>query len=309
MKITLKSSPNRFNFPFRIIGNAGRYDTISDCEFVDDTHIICVDRQMACIYLIQFDLDKNTYSILDSVTCICNKVPVHFELISIHRNILTRITTIYSISYDNRLFSCILKGNKFHDCKTRIVNTHDSYHGVLALEDGESVYVTNMKQPTITKFNTRTGIKQTIVCCGGTRMKDVAVIDIDHIIALSSDKGPTNGIQKPDGHVYPICKPYDSHVFLYDCNTGQQLSVHTLKDTQIDGCVYNAPYCFVTCANSSGVGYILRLSVNLTEYIFTDCVQFPCEGFPHGICVYNNKLAYTSYSKSSVYIHDLAEFI
>ncbi len=309
MKITFESCPNKFNYPFRIIGSSGRYDTITDCDFFNDTCIICADRQMACLYLIEFDLERDSYRILDSITCISNGKPVHFELISIYKNPITSEIRIYGVSYDNRLFICDLIRDKFSNYITKVVNECDNYHGICILDDEESVYVTNTQKPTITKFNACTGTKQTIVCNGGVRMKDVAIINAEYMIALSSDRGPTEGIQKSDGTINSVCKPYDSHVFIYNRNTSAQMYVHTLKDTHIDSCVYSAPFCFVTCTSASGEGYILRLRVDMETKTLVDPVQFPCAGFPHGISIYNNKLAYTSYATSSLYIHDLAEFI
>lgn len=309
MKITLESSPDRFHFPFRIIGYAGRYDTLSDCDFIDDTHIVCADRQMARLYLIQFDLEHDTYTIIDTATCICNNKPFHFELISIKSaNMQNPYITIYAVSYTNELFSCNIVYNKFTKFTTMVVNPADNYHGVLALEDG-SVYVTNMKQPTITQFNPKNGYKHTIKCSRGVRMKDVIVIDDPYIVALSSDRGPINGSKTADGTVQPINKPYDSHVILYNRYTGQHVCVHTLEKTQIDGCVYKAPFCYVTCTDVSGVGYILRLSIDLVARTFTDPVYIPCAGFPHGISIYNNMLAFTSYATSSLYIHNLSALV
>ena len=54
-------------------------------------------------------------------------------------------------------------------------------------------------------------------------------------------------------------------------------------------------------------GYIFIGKIDKDKLIFVKKVA--CNNFPHGIDVYNNKLAYTSYANSSVTIHSLDEFI
>jgi hypothetical protein len=307
MKITFESSPTRFGFPFRIIGNAGRYDTISDCEFLDDSHIVCVDRQEAKLYLIQFDLSGSTYTILDSQTVVCIGEPQHFEIISIRRpETAGAPATLYSISYKNTLFSCQIKNNKFCNFQTQIINSDDAYHGVQAV-GANLVYVTNMIRPTITELNTKTGGKRTINCCRGTRMKDMAILDDDHLIAISSDRGPVSGKQNADGSVTPRNPPYDSHVLIYNRHTGgEPLAKHVLPATQIDGCIYHAPHCYVTCTDVGGTGYIFRSKID--GYNFTEITEIPCAAFPHGLSIHGDKFTYTSYSESAVFIDPLTRF-
>lgn len=305
MKIVLPSSPERFGFPFRIVGNAGRYDTVSDCEFLDESHIVSCDRQSAQLYLIEFDLAKNTHTILDSTTVICNDQPQHFELLSF-RQTPTEIT-VYSISYRNTLFSCNIVNNKFCNFRTVVVNPGEAYHGVLAF-GANSVYLTNMLKPSITEFNIKTVTKRTIVCNGGVRMKDVAILDSDHIIAISSDRGPINGTLQSDGTVTPQNPPYDSHALIYNRHTGALIARHILEGTQVDGCIYHAPFCYVTCTRIDGSGYILRSKIN-AAYEFTEIIHIPCAGFPHGLAIYKHLFAYTSYSESAIYIDEYDTFL
>ncbi len=292
MKIAFESSPARFNFPFRRIGHAGRYDTISDCEFIDESHIVCVDRQMAQLYLIHFDLSGSVYTVLDTAIVACNGIPQHFELISLRHTPYAIL--VYSVSYSNTLFSCTIINNKFGNFKTTTINRDEMYHGVQTFGI-DSVYVTNMAHPTITEYNIKTQARKSIVCSEGVRMKDVTIIDETHILALSSDRGPVHNVE--------YNPPYDSHVFIYNRSTGAVVAKHTLKNTQIDGCVYNTPYCYVTCTNSDGSGYIFRAKIE--SCTFSEEVSMPCAGFPHGIAIYENLFAYTSYSDSALYIHTL----
>jgi hypothetical protein len=306
MKVVFESSPIRFEFPFRIFGNAGRYDTISDCEFIDDRQIVCVDRQMAKLYLIQFDLPTDSYTILDSQTVICEGQPQHFELISIRKHTESDIYTVYSISYQNTLFSCEIIDNKFCHFRTTVVNPREKYHGVLAF-DLDKVYVTNMLYSSITEYDTKTKTQKSIVCSGGTRMKDVAIIDKDYIIVISSDSGPVLGKRAPDGKVSPLNILYDSHALIYNRHTAKLMARHTFPNTQIDGCIYMAPYCFITCAKIDGTGYIWRAKID-NSYQFTQMKHISCAGFPHGLALRDHTFAYTSYDESALYIEDVGSF-
>jgi hypothetical protein len=149
MRIVFPSTPDKYAFPLRAIGACGRYDTISDCEFLDERRIICCDRQMARLYLLEVDYDTKTYTILDSVDAVVNGKPVHTELLCLQKDIL------YTISYTDKLFSCRIVGNKFTDMKGVIVSSEEAYHGVCDGGADGMVYVTNMLQNTITLYNTR----------------------------------------------------------------------------------------------------------------------------------------------------------
>ena len=162
-------------------------------------------------------------------------------------------------------------------------------------------------RPTITEFNTKTEEKRSIPCNGGTRMKDVAIVDDDHILAISSDRGPINGTQNADGSLSAHNAPYNSHVLIYNRHTGgEPIAKHTFPNTQVDGCIYNAPYCYVTCTDVGGAGYIFRS--NIDEYTFTEITHIPCAGFPHGLAIRGDMFAYTSYGESALFIESLATF-
>lgn len=301
MKLVFKSSPAPFRFPFRIIGDAGRYDTLSDCEFVSDTQIVCADRQMARLYLVEFDLEKGSHTILDSKECVVDTVPQHFELLHIKGN------KVYSVSYSNTLFSCEIKDNKFCNFKTTKINEGEAYHGVCDGGTADSVFLTNMKKNNLTHYDTKSRVKTPFPCAGAIRMKDAAIIDDKHILAISSDKGPINGTLLKDGKVNPRNPPYDSHVHIFNRADHRLVRQHTFKDTQIDGCVVHDGYCYVTCARCDGTGYIWRAKLD-ADYNFTDVKELPAAGFPHGIAVRNKMLAYTSYTESALYIQPLEKY-
>jgi hypothetical protein len=165
-----------------------------------------------------------------------------------------------------------------------------------------------MIKNTLTLYNVKTGAKSSFVCKGAIRMKHAAIIDENHIVALSSDKGPINGSLGSDKKVRPVNIPYDSHIHIYNIHTGELIQQYTYKETQIDACVYDltTQYIYVTCTDIKGKGYIWRSKI--IDYLFTDMQEISCAGFPHGISIYNNIIAFTSYETSAVYIHRIDLF-
>lgn len=299
MKITFESTPARYNFPFRIIGFAGRYDTLSDCEFLDEHHIVCVDRQMAMLYLVRFDMSGNTHELLDSVLCICDGAPQNLELVSIAKT-GTDHHTVYSVSYSNTLFSCEIRDNKFQNLRIRVINPPDAYHGVLSLTP-QDVLVTNMRRSAITHINLSTNKKTDIPCAGGCRLKDVAALDDTHLLVVSSEDGPVTRTRSTSRG--PL---YDSHLLIYERGTNRLVRRHTLPHAQVDCCIYREPFCFVSYTGMRGEGFILRSRIT-PEYQFSEVTMIPCAGFPHGLSIHGGLFAYTSYADSALYIHAIAE--
>ena len=295
MRIVFPSTPDKYAFPLRAIGACGRYDTISDCEFLDERRIICCDRQMARLYLLEVDYDTKTYTILDSVDAVVNGKPVHTELLCLQKDIL------YTISYTDKLFSCRIVGNKFTDMKGVIVSSEEAYHGVCDGGADGMVYVTNMLQNTITLYNTRSRRMKKMVCEGGVRMKDAALLDKSHILVLSSDRGPIITTQHTDGHISPVNTPYNSHALIYNRHTGVLCDTHVFKDMQVDGCFFYKNKCWVTCTDEKGQGSLWRATITGNKFSYG--IHLPCEGFPHGIAIKDNILAYTSYGECSLVFH------
>ena len=250
---------------------------------------------MARLYLLEVDYDKQTYMILDSADAVVNGKPVHTELLCLQKDIL------YITSYMDKLFSCRIVGNKFTDMKGVIVSSEEAYHGVCDGGADGVVYVTNMRQNTITLYNNRSRRMKKMVCEGGVRMKDAALLDKSHILVLSSDRGPINTTQHADGHISPINTPYDSHALIYNRHTGVLCDTHTFKDMQVDGCFFYKNKCWVTCTDEKGQGSLWRATI--TGNKFSDGIHLPCEGFPHGIAIKDNILAYTSYTECSLVLH------
>lgn len=304
MKIKLPSDEKIYNFPFRVIGSAGRYDSVTDCAFLDTTHIICADRQMAKLYLIHYDMSANSFTILDSKTCITNGKPQHFDLITV------KDYNLYATILDSTVLTCKITDLKFGDIKSHIVDLSHNYHG-LCYSDKDTIYLTNLLGPILAEFNLETCEKKLFYCANGQRMKDVTLIDSNYLIAISCEGGPvfqTYYSARPSNLKQPqrVARPYNSRALIYNRHSGELVGEHILINTHVDSCIYSAPFCYITCTRQDGSGFLLRCKVD-ASYNFIEMTELACAKFPHGISVHGGLLAYSSYADSAVYIHKLSE--
>ncbi|MDP6866531.1 MAG: hypothetical protein QGG62_06305, partial [Candidatus Poseidoniaceae archaeon] len=76
-----------------------------------------------------------------------------------------------------------------------------------------------------------------------------------------------------------------------------------IKDAQMDGAVvYNDYILFTRHCSVKRCGIISIYKISENKLTLID--EIMCEEFPHGIDVYNDKIAYTSYAKSALIMID-----
>lgn len=255
---------------------------------------------MARLYLIGIDYAEKKMTVRESKEFIVGREPAHTELLCLQGN------TLHTISYNDKLFSCDIVDGRFKNMRATTVTEDEAYHGVCSGGAPNTVYVTNMRKNTITRYNTVTKAKTTMVCEGGIRMKDAAVIGDNHILVVSSDRGPITTTMRPNGTITATNPLYDSHALLYNRRTGERLDTHLFAGTQVDGCFYYKNRCWVTCTDGEGKGSLWSAALT-PEFKFAEERVLPCAGFPHGIAIRNNILAYTSYADSSLTLHRISD--
>ena len=81
-----------------------------------------------------------------------------------------------------------------------------------------------------------------------------------------------------------------------------------IKNAQVEGSImYNNNFFCTVHSEIDKCGYIYIGIVS--DKTITIIKKVPCNNFPHGIDIYNNKLVYSSYTNNSITIHSLDEFI
>jgi len=103
---------------------------------------------------------------------------------------------------------------------------------------------------------------------------------------------------------------FNSYIMLYKLNSTQMtfLNEVVLENAEVDGLVMQGDKFFATVHSADDkcgyivIGEILEDTVRVLKKV-------KCVSFPHGIDVCNGKLAYTSYTNSSIIVHDLNAFM
>jgi len=271
-------------------GSQKRIATVTDVKFISDNKLIVAHRAAAKLYLIE--INNNTYEIIDSLLLKIDDKYFHPDLISIQNN------RIYMTAYTN--MSCIVDiiDNKLNIVKLVKIHEYINYHGCFAINN--LVYFGSVKDKDnntpITIYNYDTNKTVNIKTNYDRRVKTINVYNNNILLCF-------------DGKNSKITI-FDSWIMYYKLHNNKLIlldSIH-IKNAQIDGStIYNNYFFTIYQSEIDKCGYIYIGTINDTKITFVKKVK--CNNFPHGIDVYNNKLAYTSYTNSSVTVHSLDELI
>jgi len=271
-------------------GTQKRIATVTDVKFISDNKLIVAHRAAAKLYLVQ--INNNTYEIIDSIVLQINNSYFHPDSITIQNN------RIYMTAYTN--LSCIVDiiDNKLNIVKIIKIHEYVNYHGCFVTNN--LIYFGGVKDKDnnspLTIYNYDTNQSVNIKLNYDRRIKTINIINNNILLCLD---GKNSDITLFDSWIMYF-KLQNNKLLLLD-------SIH-IKNSQIDGSViYNNHFFAVLHSEIYKCGYIYIGSINDTNITFIKKVQ--CNDFPHGIDIYNNKLAYTSYTNSSVMVHSLDEFI
>jgi len=268
-------------------GDQKRIATVTDVRFVSDDILLVAHRACAKLYLIK--IHDSTYTILDTLLLKINDTYYHPDSICVHKN------RIYMTAYTNT--SCIVD---IIDTRLQLVtviqiHTYIQYHGCCATDN--VIYYGGVKDKDnntpYTVYNTNTKTFTHMKMNYNRRIKSISVWNDNILLGLD------------DLHTKKV---YDSYIMYYTLDTNILLDSIHIKNSQIDGSVIYKNYFFITL--HSGIdkcGYIYIGTIHHTNITFVKKVR--CNDFPHGIDVYNNTLAYTSYANSSITVHSLSDFI
>lgn len=125
---------------------------------------------------------------------------------------------------------------------------------------------------------------------GMLRIKDICFLNASQVILCLTTDTPSDGV-----------KYYDALIALYKWNEGKFIYIQKvfLKNTQVDSVINKGNKVYVTAHSSSLHGLLHILEVK--DNILTLCESKACQNFPHGIDIYKNTLAYTSYTTSGIH--------
>ena len=271
-------------------GKQKRIATVTDVKFISDNKLIVAHRAAAKLYLVQ--INNNTYEIIDSIILKIDSTYFHPDLISIQNN------RIYMTAYTNNVCMVDIIDNKLNIVKVIKIHEYLQYHGCFCKNN--VIYLGAVKDKNnnipLTIYNCETNQFVNIKLNYNRRIKTINVINNNILLGL-------------DGKISND-RIFDSWIMYYKLHNNKLLlldSIH-IKNAQIDGsAIYNNHFFITLHSEIYKCGHIYIGSINDTKLTFIKKVQ--CNDFPHGMDIYNNKLAYTSYANSSVMVHSLDEFI
>lgn len=302
IKKTIPVKPNNTNKIFWkqnifFLEKFSRIATVTDVKFLNKNILVVAHREAAELYLIKIKDTK--LEIVDSL--ILTNEPdktkygdaFHPDLISIDKN------TIYMTCYGS--MCCIVKiiNDKLIYHSIILLNKKGiSYHGICVKNQFLYLGGCNYTDRTtlLTKYNTRNGkISKIKTGINGYRIKTIDIYQNKFIFGLDTGGGV-----------------YKDYKFMMYVNTKGKLNkvyeTNTVNNSQVDGSiVYKNHYFSTVHEGNQRSGYILVYRIHSNHLTLVNKVK--CHDFPHGIDIFDNKLAYTSYSKSSITILPLSDFI
>jgi hypothetical protein len=291
MEIILEEPLNRFATKI-YNGTRYRYPSVTDVVFVTPDRIVATHRYACKLYYIQ--LEGANYRILDELTLYVNGQMYQTEMMDI------RDTTIYLISFSERLTIIDIVHDKLQVRQGMSLNsTNTQYHGIQVHKN--LLYLTPSNKAvgddSIIVWNTDThAIVQRIDIGSNVRIKDITFLSDERIVLLGNYKTTTN--MTMHGHTF------NGFIALYTRDF-KQLDVVTYTTTHFDS-VTSKDGIFYATGDDANDGYIYVGSADNDK--LTPIKQHKVQDFPHGIAIHGNKLAYTSYATSGVYITDVVNF-
>ena len=294
MEIILEEPLNRFATKL-YNGTRFRYPSVTDVVFVTPDRIVAAHRYACKLYYIQ--LEEQNYRILDELTLYVNGQMYQTEMMDI------RGTTIYLISFSERLTIVDIVHDKLHVRQGISLNsTNTPYHGIQVHKN--LLYLTPSNNAvgddSIIVWNTDTNaIVQRIQSPdvgSNVRIKDITFLSDERIVLLGNYKTTTNMLMP--GHTFT------GFIGLYTRDF-KQLDIVTYTNIHFDS-VTSKDGIFYATGDDTKDGYIYVGSTDNDK--LTPIKKHKVQGFPHGIAIHGDKLAYTSYTTSGVYITDVVNF-
>jgi hypothetical protein len=284
MELELRE-PNKFDWKPLFTGSMSRNPTVTDVKFIGSTRIVTANRQDAKFYLI----DISSEAVLSTTDSVFDGKYYHPDLFDIHDNL------IYCTNYEGYVTVFELKDDIIVAKEVITIDPELRIHGIHYYGDHVWLTVAQGKK-FIIKLNPRTKEHKRYVLRGNgdNSIKDIYFFDSSHVVVLTT----TNTADHKS--VY-----YDGFICLYRFmdDTFHFMDAIRIRNCQFDSIIVHDGKYYATAHTETRSGLILYGSVSKSR--LEPYKSKSVAGFPHGIDIVGSKLAYTSYSKSAVYIMDI----
>ncbi len=286
-----------------------RFPSVTDIKFINRELIIVAHRFAYKLYLIKINFESESYQILDTYLTMDDKKNVHFcESFEIKYDEISKNYKLYMIFFSNYLwiFDINMNDYKFISKKIIKLNNQNTYHGIKIYNNHlyltPSNMLTNNKSNNILEMNLKK-YNETYMSIGDIkdnyRLKDISFINNDYVllvinyktnIKLATKNQITNGAFAL--FTFPSLQLLDKIEFNH---------VHFDKSI-----IYNNFFYITTQDEESGKIYKGTIDLIHNKIIMLN--KIVVDDFPHGLDIYQDLFAYTSYGTDSVNIESFKKY-
>ncbi len=294
--------------------NKGRTPSVTDIKFINRNLIIVAHRYAYKLYLISIDNEKDSYEILDTYKTIDEKNKVHFcesfEIVYIPKGIeKEEVYKLYLIFFSNLfwVFDVNIKTYKFIFKKSVLLNNQNTYHGIKIYNHhlylSPSNKYTSNKSNNILEINLDT-YNQKYLPLGAIqdnyRLKDICFINDNMILLLiiyKTNIGTNIKNQITNGAFGLFSFP---NFILLD--------KIEFNHIHFDRVILDKNNHFYVTTQDENSGKIYTGTIDLVNQKIILLKDFIVDDFPHGLDIYEDLFAYTSYDTNSVNIEYLEKY-
>ncbi len=313
MKI-LFNEKNDKNLPQIYLYNKGRFPSVTDVKFINRNLIIVAHRYAYKLYLIKIDNEKDSYEILDTYSTIDEKNKVHFcesfeiEYIPKGRE-KEDVYKLYLIFFSNLfwIFDVNIKNYKFIFKKSVLLNNQNTYHGIKIYNNhlylSPSNMLTSNKSNNVLEIDLKSYTKKYLPLGSiqdNYRLKDICFINNQYILLLIIYK--TN-IQ------FSKANQITSGAFAL-CTFPEFKLIDKIefKHIHFDRVILDKNNNFYVTTQDENSGKIYKGVIDLVHQKIILLNTYIVDDFPHGLDIYEDLFAYTSYDSNSVNIEYLEKY-
>lgn len=287
-------------------GDKQRYSSMTGIVFINEHLFVCSSFCMREMYLVEFNLDKNTYSILDTIDTLGeNGKPCTTDLIDLYideNGKIELITSDFSSSSISIYELVNYKKLKYIKSITNKVCGH--CHGISYYPQNKDIIVfttTGTKNPYCGTYainknkssNPFFGIREE-----GWLGKDVTFVNDKIMAVLYCDSAPNPRIKRY----------YSTRMVIYEVdifgNKSRKLDEFKIDRHHVDSCIYRNGKIYITIEGVEEEGRIMVFDIDTKTGKLKHTRDIKNNYFfPHGIDIKFGMIAVTEYGRSDVIIN------
>lgn len=288
----------------------GRFPSVTDVKFINRNLIIVAHRYAYKLYLIKIDTHNDTYEVLDTYLTIDEKKKIHFcESFEILYNQEEDVYKLYMIFFSNVLwiFDVNIVDYKFISNKLITLNNQNTYHGIKIYNN--YLYLTPSNMLTHNKLNNVLQLDlekytEYYLPLGeikdNYRLKDISFINNNYVLLVINYK--TNIQLSKDNQITK------GAFALFTFPQFILLNKIDFHHVHFDKIIMDKNNNFYITGQDETSGKIYKGSIDLINKKIILLNNFIVDDFPHGLDIYQDLFAYTSYGTDSVHIESLEKY-